>query len=332
MNTLSTTSIDEKTSLKGLVLEIQKLSTEDGPGIRTSIFLKGCPLKCDWCHNPESIPTKQGIQWFEIKCIGCKTCVEICPDNALKFDDKGLQIDREKCSICGKCVEECPSTALQIFGLKWSVADLLHEVEKDRVYYEKSGGGVTVSGGEPTMQTDFVVEFLKQCKEKGLMTAFDTCGYTSLKNLKRILPFVDLFLYDLKEIDSAKHNVFTGVPNETILQNCIWLAQKLREDGKKLWIRTPIIPQYTATEENVRGIAKFIVNELKNKIERWDLLAFNNLATDKYQRMDIQWSLQDIPLLKKEDIESLYDVAIEEGAKNVQWSGLTQSESKDNQQ
>lgn len=330
MNTLST-STDEKTPVKGLVLEIQKLSTEDGPGIRTSVFLKGCPLTCDWCHNPESIPTKPGIQWFEAKCIGCKTCVEICPEKALRFDVKGLHIDREKCSICGKCAEECPSTALQIFGLEWSVTALLHEVEKDRAYYEKSGGGVTISGGEPTMQIDFVIKFLQRCKEKGLMTAFDTCGYTSLRNLERILPFVDLFLYDLKEIDSVKHKTFTSVPNESILQNCVWLAQKLSDDGKELWIRTPIIPQYTATEENVRGIAKFIVDELKNKIERWDLLTFNNLATDKYQRMDIQWALQGVPLMKKEDIEFFYDVAIEEGVKNVQWSGLTQNESKDDQ-
>ena len=321
---------DSASPTKGLVLEIQKLSTEDGPGIRTSIFLKGCPLRCNWCHNPESIPNKPGLQWFETKCIGCKTCVEVCPKEALMFTEKGLQVIREKCTICNKCVEECPSTALQMFGKEWTVEDLFREIEKDRAYYEKSGGGITVSGGEPTMQINFVVEFLEKCKENGIAIAFDTCGYTTQKNLERLVPLVDLFLYDLKEIDSEKHCLYTNVPNDLILQNCSWLAKKLNEKGKRLWIRTPIIPDYTASEENVRGIAKFIVTELENKIERWDLLAFNNLATDKYQRMDWEWKLAGMPLMKKEEMEFFYNIGKEEGAKNVQWSGLTREEAEEN--
>ena len=316
----------KKQSIKGLVLEIQKLSTEDGPGIRTSIFFKGCPLKCIWCHNPESIPANPGLQWFKVKCIGCSSCVEICPEKALVFDKNRLRINRKLCTICGKCVVECPSTALKIFGKEWTVDELYHEVEKDRSYYEKSNGGITVSGGEPFLQIDFIEEFLKKCKLNKISTALDTCGYTTQKNLERIFPLVDLFLFDLKEINSNKHEDFTGVPNELILENILWLVNEIEKTHKEIWIRTPVIPNYTASQENIRGIAEFIVKKLNNKILRWDLLAFNNLARDKYERMDKNWEMKDIPLLKESEMEYFLEIALEEGVKNVQWSGMTRKE------
>lgn len=316
----------QATNHKGMILEIQKLSTEDGPGIRTSIFLKGCPLKCKWCHNPESIPSEQGIQWFKVKCIGCESCVVVCPTKAVKIDKKGVHIDRTKCTICGKCVEECPTTALKLFGTEWTVEDLFYEVEKDKAYYQKSGGGVTVSGGEPLLQRDFVKAFLTKCKENDIQTALDTCGYTTKQNLEKLLEFVDLFLFDIKEINPNKHLKFTDVSNKTILANCIWLVKKVNELGKTIWIRTPIIPNYTATKENVRGIAKFIVNELKNKIDRWDLLAFNNLCKDKYERMDWKWELEKEKLLTEKEMEYYHAIALKEGVQNVRWSGLTQKD------
>lgn len=321
-----TETIDQYHTNKGLILEIQKLSTEDGPGIRTSIFFKGCPLKCIWCHNPESIPSKPGIQWFKVKCIGDGTCVEVCSEEALDLDELGVHINREKCTICGKCAEECPSTALMIFGKEWSVEELFHEVEKDKSYYEKSGGGITVSGGEPLLQVQFIVTFLRICKENGLSTALDTCGYASLQNFEKLIPYIDLILFDLKEIDPKKHEEYTGVSNKQILENIRWLVKNNKQLGKKIWIRTPIIPEYTATKENIRGLAQFIVNELDNKIHRWDLLAFNNLAIDKYDRMGICWELKNTPLLRKEEMEFYYKIANEEGVKNVHWSGMTQTE------
>lgn len=303
------------------------MSTEDGPGIRTTVFLKQCPLKCIWCHNPESILKKPQLEWFKHKCIGCKICIETCQQGALSFDEiEGIRIDREKCISCGSCAEECPSTALHLLGTWWNLEDLFIEVEKDKIYYTKSKGGVTVSGGEPTLQPEFVRDFLKKCKENDISTALDTCGYASKKVYDTLLPHVDLVLLDIKEIDSEKHKKFTGVGNELILENAMYIANYMKDHGKKMWIRTPVIPQYTATEENIRGIGTFIVNKLNNIPERWDLLSFNNLCTGKYERLDLDWPLKDIPLMTKDEIEHLFKVAKDTGVKNVQWSGLTKRE------
>jgi pyruvate formate lyase activating enzyme len=308
---------------KALLFEIQKMSTEDGPGIRTTVFFKQCPLQCVWCHNPESILKKSQLEWFEYKCIGCHSCLKICKLDALHFEEDGLHINREKCTGCGDCAEECPSTALHLFGTWWDLDDLYHEIQKDKVYYAQSKGGLTISGGEPTLQSDFILKFLKKCIENGISTALDTCGYASRKIYEKILPFVDLILLDIKEIDANKHKQFTGVSNELILENAIFLSHYVQEHGKTLWIRTPIIPNYTATEENLRGIGEFIVHSLNNIPERWDLLSFNNLCATKYERLDMNWPLKDLPLMKEEEIKYFYNIAQKSGAKNVHWSGLT---------
>ncbi len=311
---------------QGLIFEIQKMSTEDGPGIRTTVFFKQCPLKCIWCHNPESILKKKQLQWISHKCIGCKTCIETCKQGALKLDKKGMHINREKCNSCGDCVEECPSTALSMFGKWWELDDLFYEVEKDKVYYTKSGGGITVSGGEPTQQPDFIERFLKKCKENGISTALDTCGYTNKKVYEKILPYVDLILLDIKEINPEKHEKFTGVSNQRILENAIWMAKYVREKNKKMWIRTPLIPKYTATDENINGIGEFIVKKMDNIPDRWDLLAFNNLCTSKYERLDMEWPLKNEMLMKKQEMEHFFEIAKATGVQNPQWSGMTKRE------
>ncbi len=308
---------------KGLIFEIQKMSTEDGPGIRTTVFFKQCPLRCIWCHNPESILRKKQLQWFKHKCIGCKTCIETCEQKALMLDEDGMHIDREKCNSCGRCVEECPSTALNMFGKWWDLEELFHEINKDKVYYLKSNGGVTASGGEPTVQSDFVISFLKKCKDNDILTALDTCGYAPKKIYEKIMPHVDLVLLDIKEINSEKHERWTGVSNEKIFENTRLLATILKKNGKEMWIRTPLIPQYTATDENIRGIGEFIVNELNNFPSRWDLLAFNNLCTAKYERLDIDWILKDESLMTNEEMEHFFEIAKSTGVNNVKWSGLT---------
>jgi pyruvate formate lyase activating enzyme len=308
---------------KALIFQIQKMSTEDGPGIRTTVFFKQCPLKCIWCHNPESILKKKQLEWFKHKCIGCKTCIEVCPNDALKLDENGMHIDRDKCNSCGICSEECPSTALHMFGELWDLEDLYYEIQKDKVYYTQSKGGITVSGGEPTLQSDFILPFLKKCEENEISTALDTCGYANRNIYEKILPYVDLVLLDIKEINSEKHKEYTGVPNDLILENAIWISEYVKEHEKKLWIRTPVIPNYTATEENIKRIAEFIVNQLHNIPDRWDLLSFNNLCAAKYERLDMKWCLKDVPLISTETMEKFMEIGKKEGVSNVKWSGLT---------
>ena len=311
---------------EGLIFQIQKFSTEDGPGIRTTVFFKQCPLKCIWCHNPESILKKPQLEWFKHKCIGCNTCIQTCQQNSLNFNEDGLNIDRETCTSCGECSEACPSTALSMLGKWWSLEDLFHEIEKDKVYYTKSGGGITVSGGEPTQQPEFVGNFLKKCQENGISTALDTCGYASKKIYEKLLPYVDLVLLDIKMIDSNKHNKHTGVVNEIILENAVWIMEFLKKNNKEMWIRTPIIPKYSATEENIKGIGIFIVEKLDNFPERWDLLSFNRLCADKYSRLGLDWVLKDESLMTSEEMEFFSEIAKKTNVKNVHWSGLTRKQ------
>jgi len=317
--------------LKALVFQIQKMSTEDGPGIRTTVFLKSCPLKCIWCHNPESILKKKQLEWFKHKCIGCKICIETCPQGALTLDEDGMHIDRDKCDSCGLCSDECPSTALHMYGELWDLEDLYYEIQKDKVYYTQSHGGITVSGGEPTLQPDFLLQFLKKCKENGISTALDTCGYASKKIYEKLLPYVDLVLFDIKEINSEKHENYTGVPNTLILENAAWISNYVKKNGKELWVRTPIIPNYTATEENIKGIGEFIVNKLHNIPERWDLLSFNNLCTAKYERLDMNWALKDFPLISIDEMDYFVEIGKKLGVKNVRWSGLTRTKKEESQ-
>lgn len=314
-----------------IIFQIQRFSIEDGPGIRTTVFFKECPLRCKWCHNPESIFKKSQLEWYINKCINCKICIETCKQKALLFDKDGLHINRDKCISCGECENICPSTALHMLGKWWNLEHLFIEIQKDKAYYIQSKGGITVSGGEPTTQPDILFSFLKKCKNDGISTALDTCGYAPKEIYEKILPFVDLILLDIKEIDSKKHEEFTGVPNNTILENAIWLSKYVKKNNKIIWIRTPIIPHYTATEENITGIGEFITEKLDNIPERWDLLAFNHLCIEKYSRLGIEWILKDEPILTDEDMEVFLKLAKNSGVKNIQWSGLTsKKKSKEN--
>ncbi|NMC67930.1 MAG: glycyl-radical enzyme activating protein [Spirochaetales bacterium] len=295
---------------KGLILEIQRLSTEDGPGIRTTVFMKGCPLACKWCHNPESIKPEPQIQWINSRCIGCKNCIIVCPERALTWDN-GVIIDRTLCKGCGKCAESCPSTAMEILGRIWDVEKLTTEILKDKVYFEKSGGGVTISGGEGTFQSSFVAKLSENLSKNKIHVALDTCGFYSDQVLEKIFPFVDLFLYDIKEMDILKHIEFTGQSNELILKNLIDLSNKcMNNSNKKIWIRTPLIPSMTAREDNILKIAKFINENLSfDVVERWELCLFNNLCKDKYRRLGIKWELDDIDLISEKEADDFLSLA-----------------------
>jgi pyruvate formate lyase activating enzyme len=312
-------------SNKGLVLEIQRMSTEDGPGLRTTVFFKGCSLKCTWCHNPESISLLPQIHWVGSRCIGCRTCLDTCPHEALTLSGEGIRIDREVCDGCGLCVEECPSTAMELLGEEWELEDLVQEVLKDRVYFEKSNGGVTVSGGEPTIQTDFVVEFLKQMRAEGVRTALDSCGLCSAKALDKLLPHANLVLFDLKEIDPQKHLDFTGSDNQIILENLAHVADYIDSHlyPEELWIRTPLIPGATDSVENLKGIGTWIKTHLDQKVKRWELCAFNNLCRDKYARLGLAWQFEHAELLEETHIQHLVSAAKNSGVDPdiVHWSG-----------
>lgn len=295
----------------GHILHLQRLSTEDGPGIRTTVFLKGCPLSCAWCHNPEAISPRLQIQWFAERCLGCRTCVETCPNKCLHMTDAGLIIDRDRCDGCAACGLACPSGALEALGRLLTAEELIAELIKDRAYFAASGGGVTLSGGEPTMQPEFAEELLQGLRAAGIHTALDTCGLCPPATLDRLLPHTDLVLFDLKLLDSKAHQQWTGAPNSRILDNLRLVADF--RDGRSrpvdLWIRTPLIPGATVGDENLRAIGQYLAANLQRRVTRWELSAFNNLCRDQYRRLGQKWAFADTPLMPAEELRACQTVA-----------------------
>jgi pyruvate formate lyase activating enzyme len=288
-----------------LILHLQRLSTEDGPGIRTTIFFKGCPLHCWWCHNPESISTHPQVQWVETRCIGCETCLEVCPNSALtRLENGEIYVNRDKCRGCGACAEACPSTALELLGEQVTLDGLLPELLKDRAYFAASGGGVTASGGEPTLQASFVARLFASLQAEGVHTALDTCGACSLAVLECILPHTDLVLYDLKLMDDVQHRRFTGQGNQRILDNLVAIDKIILQNhlSTRLWIRTPLIPGITDQAANLEAIGAFLHNGLEGRVDRWELCAFNNLCQDKYRRLGLAWAFGDTPLMPQSEL------------------------------
>lgn len=304
----------------GLTSNIQRFSTEDGPGIRTTVFFKGCPLRCAWCHNPEGISPHLELMWYDVRCIGSRDCLNACLEKALELTPQGIRIDRQRCTLCGDCVSACPSAALEIIGTEWTPNELFDEIQKDTVFYETSGGGVTLSGGEPMIQSDFVLALAHLCHESNIHVALDTCGVVAWKHYERILSLVDLVLYDLKIFNAEKHKIGTGMNNKSILEN----VRRIAAAGMPIWIRTPIIPGYTADTENITALGDFIAAELPT-VERWDLLAYTNLGQPKYHRLDLPYALEGVPLLTRAEMESLHAVALQRVPTAV-WTGATRAE------
>ena len=305
--------------MKGITFNVQRFSTEDGPGIRTTVFLKGCPLRCAWCHNPEGLSPRPELMWYDVRCIGARDCLSACLEDALELTPQGMRIDRERCTACGACAEACPTGALEVIGRGWTPEELFAEVDKDSVFYETSGGGVTISGGEPMAQADFVLALARLCHEAGIHVALDTCGVVAWERYKRVLPLVDLVLYDLKLFDAERHRASTGVDNGRILEN----GRRIAAAGVPLWIRTPVIPGYTAGAEDVAALGDF-VSKLPT-VERWDLLAYTNLGQPKYRRLDRPYALEGAPLLTRAEMEALHAVAVQRVDVAV-WSGATKNE------
>lgn len=303
--------------LTATIFNVQRFSTEDGPGIRTTVFFKGCPLRCAWCHNPEGLSRRPELMWVDVRCIGARDCLTACPSEALELTPRGMWIDRAKCNACGDCARVCPAGALEVIGQEWTPESLLAEVQKDAVFYETSGGGVTLSGGEPMAQAGFVLAFCRLCKGAGLHVTLDTCGAAAWERYAQVLPFVDLVLYDLKIFDPGCHQASTGVDNNLIFEN----ARRIAAAGMPMWIRTPIIPGYTAGAANIATLGDFIATKLAT-VQRWDLLAYTNLGQPKYHRLDQPYALEGTPLLTHVEMETLHALAIQRVPTAI-WSGAT---------
>ena len=302
---------------EGTTFNLQRFSTSDGPGIRTTVFFKGCPLRCGWCHNPEGLRPGPELMWHDARCIAHRACLGACPVNALSLSPEGMRVDRAACDACGRCVDACPASALEVIGKRWPVDGLFAEIEKDRVFYETSGGGVTMSGGEPMQQFEFVAALLARCKGGGIPAALDTCGASTWERYAQILPLVGLVLFDLKVMDDARHRALTGASNAELLAN----ARRIAAAGKTIWVRTPVIPGCTDAEENLAAIGAFIRDELPT-VARWDLLAYTNLGKPKYRRLDLPYALEAAPLMTASEMEQACATA-KTFFPAAQWSGAT---------
>lgn len=277
---------------QGYIFNIQHYSVHDGPGIRTIVFLKGCPLRCKWCSNPESQHSQPELAFNSNKCIGlaeCARCIKACPQSALEENGKIIKINRQSCQDCFNCAAVCPSQALNIFGKLMSVSEVMKAVEADSVFYSRSGGGITLSGGEPLLQSDFACELLKEAKRRRINTAIETCGYADWATLEKVGNYLDSILFDIKSFDNKKHMQFTGVSNERILDNFTKLCKAFPKMTKL--VRTPIIPGFNDSVDDIKAIVNFI-KDIPNV--KYELLSYHQLGQPKYQYLGREYPLADL--------------------------------------
>ena len=294
-----------------MVTNIQRFSVEDGPGVRTTVFLKGCPLACDWCHNPETINSDKEIVFRHNRCLRCGDCGEACPLDAIGFDEGGYPVLVGECNLCGDCVKACSPQAIEIIGRLMTVEELMAELRRDIAFYEDSGGGVTFSGGEPLMQAEFLGAVLKACRAEEISTAVDTCGAVAWQTFEGIMPDVDLFLYDIKLIDDERHRKVTGVSNIRILEN----LRRLAESGARILVRMPIVPGKNAADEDIAAAGGFIAS--LPGIDEVEILPYHETGGDKYKLLNRKYMMPPTERPSAEDLSHIASILESSGLKVV---------------
>lgn len=297
--------------MKGMIFDIQHFSLDDGPGIRTTVFLKGCPLRCAWCHNPEGLHRQPQLGFYPDKCLLCGRCLPACTRGNHHLSPDQHQIDRENCISCGACANACPAEALKILGREAESEEILEDVLKDRLFYENSGGGITLSGGEPFYQPAFMLALLKGAKEAGLHTCVETSGFCSRESLQAAAPYTDLFLFDIKETDAARHKEYTGVDLAIIHENAGWLSGQ----GKEMILRCPLIPGYNLREDHILGIAALA--RKWESVSAIHLEPYHPLGVDKYMNLGMEALCADRKFLTGEAIQAYQALMEKESGKPV---------------
>jgi len=288
---------------EGIVFNVQRFSIQDGPGIRTTVFLKGCPLHCMWCSNPESQNFRPEIAHRDSLCTKCSLCIGVCPEKAISIQDNGVSIDRKICTNCGDCLSVCIPGALKVLGQTMSAVEVFREIKKDTDFYWNSGGGVTASGGEPLAQPDFVAALFKLCQDNGIDTCIDTSGYASAEALEKVLLYTSLVLFDVKLGDDKSHRKWTGVSNEEILLN----LDRAIASVVPLTVRVPLIPGINDSNQELKKIARIVVDSLK-KPGKVELLPYHRFGMGKYQQLDREYELTELTTQKKTEIQKMKEL------------------------
>lgn len=299
------------------ITNIQKFSVHDGDGIRTSVFFKGCPLNCEWCHNPETQRYEREIQYDPEKCTGCGACVNACPSNALTLKERKPSVNRKMCTVCGRCETVCPVGIREVIGREYTVKELVKELMKDQIFYEDSGGGVTFSGGEAmTMDLNYLLAVARELHRQEITLTIDTCGYVPYEKFQALLPYVDTILYDVKVMDPEIHSQYMGVDNELILENLVRLAR----DGARLYIRIPVIREVNGNEKNMKETIMFLK---KHDIHppQINLLPYHDTGSGKYPKLDREYKGTDLHAPDRAEMEEFVRLFQEAGFQNTKIGG-----------